>query len=199
MGRPAGRRGRRGDPCGLQARHAPVHHLRLALHGRTDSPHGHRTGVVQAPPPEEREAIARRFWAEGRLKLEPWLTPRLDKPSVHRWPHQSVVACEDTGGDTDVRLSDGTRLAVDFVILGTGYKPDMLAVPYLAGVIEDMELADGFPVLDDNFQSSVPGLFVTGFPATRDFGPFFGFVRGCPVAATLTTAGLEKALGPTRA
>jgi len=110
-----------------------------------------------------------------------------------------VVACEDTGGDTDVRLSDGTRLAVDFVILATGYKPDMLAVPYLAGVIDDMELADGFPVLDDNFQSSVPGLFVTGFPATRDFGPFFGFVRGCPVAATLTTAGLEKALGPTRA
>jgi FAD-dependent urate hydroxylase len=150
-------------------------------------------------PPEEREAIARRFWAEGRLKLEPWLTPRLDKPSVHRWPHQSVVACEDTGGDIDVQLSDGTHLAVDFVILATGYKPDMRAVPYLSGVIDDMELADGFPVLDDNFQSSVPGLFVTGFPATRDFGPFFGFVRGCPVAATLTTVGLEKALGPTRA
>jgi len=40
----------------------------------------------------------------------------------------------------------------------------------------------------------VPGLFVTGFPATREFGPFFGFVRGCPVAATLTTVGLEEAL-----
>jgi len=39
----------------------------------------------------------------------------------------------------------------------------------------------------------VPGLFVTGFAATRDFGPFFGFVRGCPVAAALTTAGLEEA------
>ena len=27
-----------------------------------------------------------------------------------------------------------------------------------------------------------------------DFRPFFGFVRGCPVAATLTTASLAEAL-----
>lgn len=70
----------------------------------------------------------------------------------------------------------------------------MRKVPYLAGVVDDMELADGFPVLDEHFQSSVLGLFVTGFPATRDFGPFFGFVRGCPVAATLTTDGLKEEL-----
>ena len=151
-------------------------------------------------PAEEREAVAKRFWAEGRLKLEPWLTPRLDKPSVHRWPNESVVSCgEAPGGEIQAELSDGTRLMLDFVVLATGYKPDMRAVPYLSGVIDAMDLVDGFPVLDDNFQSSVPGLFVTGFPATRDFGPFFGFVRGCPVAAALTTAGLEQALGRTHA
>ncbi len=71
----------------------------------------------------------------------------------------------------------------------------MREVPYLAGVVDDMELVDGFPVLDEHFQSSVSGLFVTGFPATRDFGPFFGFVSGCPVAAELTTAGLEETIG----
>jgi hypothetical protein len=83
---------------------------------------------------------------------------------------------------------------VDHVVLATGYKVDMREVPYLSGVVDDLELADGFPILDEHFQSSVPGLFVTGFPATRDFGPFFGFVRGCPVAATLTIAGLAEAL-----
>ena len=31
-------------------------------------------------PPEEREAVAKRFWAEGRLKLEPWLTPAWSSP-----------------------------------------------------------------------------------------------------------------------
>ena len=149
-------------------------------------------------PSEEREAIAKRFWAEGRLKLEPWLTPRLEKPSVHRWPNTSVTACEEVpDGEIEARLSTEERLAVDHVVLATGYKPDMREVPYLSGVIDRMELADGFPVLDDHFQSSVPGLFVTGFPATRDFGPFFGFVRGCPMAATLTTAGLAEALDRT--
>ena len=149
-------------------------------------------------PSEEREAIAKRFWAEGRLKLEPWLTPRLEKPCVHRWPNTSVTACEEVpDGEIEARLSTGERLAVDHIVLATGYKPDMREVPYLSGVIDRMELADGFPVLDDHFQSSVPGLFVTGFPATRDFGPFFGFVRGCPMAATLTTAGLAEALDRT--
>jgi cation diffusion facilitator CzcD-associated flavoprotein CzcO len=145
-------------------------------------------------PAEEQEAVTRRFWAEGRLRLEPWLTPRLDEPSVHRWPHASVTACRELSDRIEVVLSKDTHLAVDHVVLATGYKPDMRKVPYLAGVVEDMELADGFPVLDEHFQSSVPGLFVTGFPATRDFGPFFGFVRGCPVAATLTTDGLKEAL-----
>jgi thioredoxin reductase len=146
-------------------------------------------------PSEEREAIAGRFWAEGRLKLEPWLTPRLDKPSVHRWPNASVAECtEFSDGDIEVHLSTGERLVVGHIVLATGYKVDMREVPYLSGVVDDLELADGFPVLDDHFQSSLPGLFVTGFPATRDFGPFFGFVRGCPVAATLTTAGLTEML-----
>jgi FAD-dependent urate hydroxylase len=150
-------------------------------------------------PAEEREAIARRFWAEGRLKLEPWLTARLDKPFVHRWPRASVRNCRELpDGEIEVELSNGSRLIVDHVILATGYKPDMTKVPYLSGLVDDLELADGFPVLDEHFQSSVPGLFITGFPATRDFGPFFGFVRGCPVAATLTVAGLKEALDRTR-
>jgi FAD-dependent urate hydroxylase len=100
-------------------------------------------------------------------------------------------------GGIQVELSNGNQLVVDHVILATGYKPDMTKVPYLAGVLDDLELADGFPVLDEHFQSSLPGLFVTGFPATKDFGPFFGFVRGCPVAATLTVAGVEGALDRT--
>jgi hypothetical protein len=75
----------------------------------------------------------------------------------------------------------------------------MKRIPYLSGIIDRLELADGFPMLDGHFQSSLPGLFITGFPATRDFGPFFGFVRGCPVAATLTTAGVSKALGRAQA
>jgi hypothetical protein len=49
-----------------------------------------------------------------------------------------------------VELSTGRRLAVDYVVLATGYKPDMKKVPYLSGVVDRLELADGFPVLDDH-------------------------------------------------
>jgi hypothetical protein len=44
---------------------------------------------------------------------------------------------------------------------------------------------DGFPVLDESFGTSVTSLYVTGFSASRDFGPFFGFVKAAPAAATL--------------
>ena len=127
-------------------------------------------------PSEEREAIAKRFWAEGRLKLEPWLTPRLEKPSVHRWPNTSVTACEEApDGEIEARLSTGERLAVDHVVLATGYKADMTKVPYLREVMDRLELADGFPILDEHFQSSLEGLFITGFPATRDLPTHYYF------------------------
>jgi hypothetical protein len=35
-----------------------------------------------------------------------------------------------------------------------------------------------------------------GFVATRDFGPFFGFVRGCPAAATLIVSALLDRQAP---
>jgi hypothetical protein len=46
-------------------------------------------------------------------------------------------------------------------------------------------VVDGFPVLDESFQSSIAGLYVTGFASTRDFGPFFGFTKGYPAAAAI--------------
>lgn len=142
--------------------------------------------------PEEQKAVAGRFWAEGRLKLEPWLTPRLTSPPVRRHPNASVDECDEENGEIRVHLSTGEDFVVDHIVLATGYKPDMKKVPYLAGVVDSMDLNDGFPALDENFQTSLPGLFITGFPATRDFGPFFGFVRGCVPAATLTVEGLQK-------
>jgi len=48
-----------------------------------------------------------------------------------------------------------------------------------------VSLADGSPVLDEHFQTSVPNLYVTSFPAARAFGPFFGFTIAVPVQARL--------------
>ncbi len=144
-------------------------------------------------PPSEQESIAREFWEVGRLTLEWWLTPRLRGGRFHRRPGVSVVAvaAEDPAA-ARVRLSDGTELSVDRIVCATGYKVDVSRVPYLAGVLDRIQVADGFPVLDETFQTSLPGLYMPGFAGTRDFGPFFGFTKGCPAAAELVTRGLTQ-------
>jgi cation diffusion facilitator CzcD-associated flavoprotein CzcO len=136
-------------------------------------------------PAAEQKAIARRFWAEGRLKLEPWLTARLSKPGIRRWPQAEVVDASTDGRTVAVRLSNGERLEADQVIFATGYRADFTRVPFLAGLLDRIQLADGCPVLDDALGASVDGLYVTGLAASRDFGPFFGFVRAAPTAAQL--------------
>jgi FAD-dependent urate hydroxylase len=150
-------------------------------------------GWWRSLPAAEQEAIARKFWEVGRLTLEWWLTSRLQGERFHRRPRTSVVAASTDGiGGTRVRLSDGTELAVDRIVLATGYKADLGRVPYLGGVLPLVATADGFPLLDDVFQTSLPGLFMPGFTGTRDFGPFFGFTKGCPAAANLVVRGLGR-------
>jgi FAD-dependent urate hydroxylase len=144
-------------------------------------------GWWRALPRSEQDAIIRRFWEVGRLTLEHWLTPRLTSPTVHRWPGTEVAqaAPAGPGEELHVRLSNGQALPVDQVIFATGYRVDLTRVPYLAGTLDRIALTDGFPTLDESFGSTLPGLYLPGFAATRDFGPFFGFVKGAPAAATL--------------
>ena len=76
----------------------------------------------------------------------------------------------------------------DRIVFATGYKTDLPCVPYLSelgGPGGGLDVVDGSPVLDEAFQSSIADLYIVGFASTRDFGPFFGFTRGCPAAAAL--------------
>ena len=88
-------------------------------------------------------------------------------------------------GTVSVALSTGNSLTFDHLVFATGYQADFARLPYIEEVAYRLEVVDGFPVLDDVFQSSIAGLYVTGFASTRDFGPFFGFTKGCPAAATI--------------
>jgi cation diffusion facilitator CzcD-associated flavoprotein CzcO len=142
-------------------------------------------------PPEERAAISKRFWSEGRLKLEPWLAERVARGNITDWPMTHVVEYrQEAMGEIVASLSNDRELVVDHVVLATGYRVSVPAVPYLArsDLARDLHAVDGCPVLDEDFQSSIAGLFFTGFTAARDFGPFFGFVRGCPAAARIVVA-----------
>lgn len=136
----------------------------------------------------EKERIQERLWAEGRLKLEPWLGPRLMSDRVKVWPKTQVAeAVEQPGGDVLVQLTNGESFTVDQIVLATGYRVEISKLPLLANgnILGDLQRRNGFPVLDDHFQTSVPGLFITSMPATQDFGPFFGFTMAVRTSAKL--------------
>jgi cation diffusion facilitator CzcD-associated flavoprotein CzcO len=141
---------------------------------------------------EQQQTIAGQFWRVGRLTLEPWLVPRLDPTVVTSHPACAVVDVVD--GDRDVRLhlSDRTTLEADHVVFASGYKADLSRVPYLQGVLDRVTTTDGFPDLSDGFETSLPGLHMVGFASTRDFGPFYGFTKGCPSSARIAVAELMR-------
>ena len=142
----------------------------------------------------EKERIGRRMWAEGRLKLEPWLAARVAGGKVNLFPDSRVTACgESAGGALEVGLSSGEALTVDEVILATGYKVDVGRIPLLASgnLLARLEVSNGFPVLDEQFRSNVPGLYFTSMCATQDFGPFFAFTVSVRASASLIGAALR--------
>jgi FAD-dependent urate hydroxylase len=151
--------------------------------GMVDNP-----GWFRSLPPDEQEAVSLRLWGEGRLKVEPWLEARLNDPSVRIWPESEMLACDvASDGSLAVRLSNGHTLEVDHVIFATGYKPRVSAIPLLAAgdLLSRIETRNGFPVLDERFQTTVPGLYMTSMLAIQDFGPFFGFTVAVRTSARL--------------
>ncbi len=136
-------------------------------------------------PPVRQQEIALQFWQVGRLTLEWWLVPRLDPHVVTSRPGTEVVGVIAADREVTLALSDGERLTVDHVLFASGYRADLASVPYLAGVLDAVSVTDGFPDLSPGFETTLPGLSVTGFASTRDFGPFYGFTKGCPSSARL--------------
>jgi thioredoxin reductase len=147
-----------------------------------------RRGWWRSLADSDQRTITRQFWQAGRLTLEPWLTPRLKPDVVTVHASCEVVEVEEGDEASVLGLTDGSRLTADFVVFASGYRADIGRVPYLEPVLDDLAVTDGFPQLSEGFETSVPGLFVTGFASTRDFGPFYGFTKGCPSAASLAVA-----------
>ena len=155
-------------------------------------------GWYRALPQAERETLARRFWTEGRARLEPWLAPRIARDDVVLHPGTNVSGCSEMpDGSLDISLDDGCTLQVDHVVMATGYRVDLARVPFLHGVLPRITLRDGAPVLDDTLQSSISGLYFTSFPAAPQFGPWFGFTVSARASARLLVKALTRSLSAT--
>ena len=115
---------------------------------------------------------------------------------VHLWPNTQVASSAILpDGTLELHLDSGKQIRVDQIILATGYKAAIENVPFLktGNLLAQLETKDGFPKLDETFQSNIPGLFITSLPAGQDFGPFFGFTVAVRLSAKLIGEGLRMA------
>jgi cation diffusion facilitator CzcD-associated flavoprotein CzcO len=136
----------------------------------------------------EKDKIRQDFWAVGRLTLEAWLGPRVQQPNVHIHENTTIVGSRPAADGTyEVLLDDHTTVNVHHIILATGYVPNMHNVAFLdrTTIVPEIQTVNGSPLLDTEFQTTLANLYVTGLAAVQDFGPFFGFTVGCPVAARI--------------
>jgi thioredoxin reductase len=110
---------------------------------------------------------------------------------------RSIVGADMRDGRVALRLvsSAGERETVvcDHVIAATGYKPDMRRLGFLTpDLLAHIASVEHTPVLSDNFETLVPGLFAVGPVAANSFGPLMRFMVGAEFAAPRLAAVLER-------
>jgi FAD-dependent urate hydroxylase len=115
-----------------------------------------------------------------------WLVPRVRE--VRITIGVAVSSVRATGECLSLDLSDGTKRALDHVMLATGYQVDVSRYEFLAaGLLKELRVSDGYPELNAGFESSVSGLHFVGAPAAWSFGPLCRFVSGTPFTARALT------------
>jgi hypothetical protein len=73
---------------------------------------------------------------------------------------------------------------MDHVIAGTGFKVALSRLEFLDAAIQSrIRKSCDTPILDRNFESSVPGLYFVGGAAANNFGPLLRFAFGANFAA----------------
>ncbi len=96
----------------------------------------------------------------------------------------TVVSASPSGDRAQVSLSDGRVITADHIILGTGYLIDISKYNFLSSdLMQRIDQVNGFPKLNRNLETSIPGLHILGAPAAYCFGPLLQFVSGTRFAS----------------
>ena len=128
--------------------------------------------------------VVRTFWlkSEARPAVFSELRPRLG--SVRFAFGRKVTAAHMRGNRVELELDDHSIRSVDHVVLGTGYRVNVNAIPFLAPELRrQIRQHDGYPDLNSGMESTVSRLYFTGAAAARNFGRNMWFVYGAPWAA----------------
>jgi thioredoxin reductase len=132
-------------------------------------------------PVRSRIALTRRLLRSGG---SPWLRTLVEQ-SVTVTEHCTVRRVEQDGDAVRVELTNDAVREADEVLVACGYRFDLARLGFLASDLRSrIAVADGWPVLDRAFGSTLPGLSFVGYAAERRFGPISRFVLGAKFTAT---------------
>jgi thioredoxin reductase len=99
--------------------------------------------------------------------------------------HVSLKITGETNGAVDIDT--------DHVICATGYRPAISRLNFLnAEIRKSLRTVNDAPVLNTEFESSLPGLYFTGIAAAMSFGPLLRFMYGTEFAAPRLARHLAK-------
>ena len=77
-----------------------------------------------------------------------------------------------------------TTLAFDHIVAGTGFHPAITRLTFLDETLRStLKTVEDTPILDRNFESSVPNLYFIGLAAANSFGPLNRFACGAEFTA----------------
>lgn len=106
-----------------------------------------------------------------------------DASVVHGRVH---LHCEKKSGGEET-------LVVDHIIAGCGYRVSLDRIPFLdPGLRQTLKDAEGTPLLDTHFESTVPGLYMVGLASANNFGPMARFAYGAGFTARRLSRHLAK-------
>ena len=103
-------------------------------------------------------------------------------------PATEIKRAEPEGGGVSLTLAgpDGVEKThyADFVVAATGYRADIGKLPFLPTELRSgIRTVQNAPLLSQNFESSLPGLYFIGVSAANCFGPVMRFAFGADYTA----------------
>jgi thioredoxin reductase len=123
-----------------------------------------------------------------------WLRRRVDGCMEILLNHKVSMAKQDQGRVClEVQGPDGPKkIWTDHVIAATGYKVDLDRLSWLAPELrQSIAREHTAPLLNSQFETSVPGLFMVGISSAPTFGPVMRFMFGAKHVAPVLTRRLR--------
>jgi FAD-dependent urate hydroxylase len=124
-----------------------------------------------------------------------WLPDRVNGRFPVLFSH-SLLAAESDGARGRLHFDTPrgrVELTADHVIAATGYRPEVGRLEFLSDLVRPgLRTLAGTPVVDRDYESSVPGLYFIGPVVAPTFGPVMRFVYGADHAARTVARALAR-------